>query len=203
MSAPTPTAKKLMTADEFWDYCQLPENEHKPLELVRGEVIELPSPKKIHGVVCYNIARRIGDFVERVRKGYLTTNGSGVQLEHDPDTVRGPDVAYFTDADKFADLDPGWGEVPPVLAVEVLSPSDKQRKVMEKIGDYLRNGVSVVWLVNFEERFVTVFRRSEPPKTVDELQELTADELPGFSCRVTDFFRLPGDQPPDLTSPPS
>lgn len=186
---------KLMTADEFWDFVHLPENENKLLELVRGEVIEMPSPMKIHGVVCGNIARLLGNYSFEVGKGYITTNDSGVILERDPDTVRGPDVAYYTDAEAYSDLHPKWGETPPILAVEVLSPSDKWHKVAQKIATYLDSGVLIVWLVDTEEQFVTVYRLHHSPQVLDRHQELAPEELPGFRSRVGTFFRLPGDKP--------
>jgi Uma2 family endonuclease len=45
----TTTAKKLMTAEEFCDWVHQPEQDDKWFELVRGEVIELPSPTKPPG----------------------------------------------------------------------------------------------------------------------------------------------------------
>src|SRR5437588_4805347 len=97
---------KRMTADEFCDWVHRPENDNKWFELVRGEVIELPPPMKRHGVVAWNVARALDAYVREQRKGYLTINDAGVILERDPDTVRGPDVAYYQDADRFEDLHP-------------------------------------------------------------------------------------------------
>ncbi len=196
------TAKKLMTAEEFCDWVHQPEQEDKWFELVRGEVIELPPPFKPHGVVCYNIGRILGNFLFERGKGYLTGNDSGVILERDPDTVRGPDVALYEDANTFAELHPKYGEVPPRLAVEVFSPSDRLGKVMRKIMDYLRNGVELVWLIDPETRNVTVHRPGKEPYVVEENQELTGEDvLPGFRCQVIDFFRLPGDKPKTEQSP--
>src|SRR3954452_9563868 len=150
MSTATATAR--MTADEFLEFVHRPENEGRWFELVRGEVIELPPPTKKHGVVSANIAFALGGYIRQARKGYITANDSGTLLERDPDTVRGPDVAYFTDARRYDDLHPKYGEEPPVLAVEVLSPDDRAARVLAKVDDYLRNGVRVVWLVDPEGR---------------------------------------------------
>jgi Uma2 family endonuclease len=118
-----------------------------------------------------------------------------VILERDPDTVRGPDVAVYEDANTFAELHPKYGEVPPRLAVEVLAPNDRAGKVLRKINDYLRSGVRLVWVIDPEIRTVTVHRPGQPQAEFDENQELTgADVLPGFRCRVADFFLLPGEQ---------
>src|SRR5215469_7000192 len=143
----TTTAKKLMTAEEFGDWVHQPEQANKWFELVRGEVIELPAPMKPHGAVCVNIIRILSSFTFEQGKGYLTSNDSGVILERDPDTVRGPDIAFYEDASTFAELHPKYGEVPPRLAVEVMSSSDRYTRITEKINDYLNNRVEMVWLI--------------------------------------------------------
>jgi Uma2 family endonuclease len=123
----------------------------------------------------------------------VASNDAGVVLREDPDTVVGPDVAYYTDANTFEDVHPKWGDVPPVLAVEVQSPNDKMREVMAKVAEYLQNGVRTVWLVNYEERFLTVFDVGQPPVIVNEADPVPAlPNLPGFSHTLSDFFRLPG-----------
>jgi Uma2 family endonuclease len=192
----TATIKKLMTAEEFCDWVHQPEQADKWFELVRGEVIELPPPFKPHGAVCYNIGRILGNFLFERGKGYLTGNDSGVILERDPDTVRGPDVALYEDANTFAELHPKYGEVPPRLAIEVLSPNDRANKVLRKINDYLRCGVGMVWVIDPEIRTATVHQPGKPQVELTENQEITGEDvLPGFRCLVGDFFRLPGDKP--------
>ena len=185
---------KLMTADEFYDFVQLPENDARTLELVRGEVIELSRPTRIHGVVCTIIARMLSNYTERKRIGYVTSNDTGVVLLDD--TVRGPDVAYYDDVQAFDELPEKWGDTPPRLAVEVLSPNDRADFVNMKITDYLDNGVEVVWLVDPSARTVTVYRADAGPQVVGEKAKLTGDPaLPGFRCKVADFFAMPGDKP--------
>src|SRR5207249_4845132 len=100
------TTTRLMTAEEFGDWVQRPENADRLFELVRGEVIEFPLPGKIHGVVCANVGGRLGNFTFEQGKGYVTSNNAGVILTRNPDTVRGPDIAYFEDANTFAELPP-------------------------------------------------------------------------------------------------
>ncbi len=189
------TAKKLMTAEEFSDWVHQPEQANKWFELVRGEVIELPPPMKPHGVVCIRVSYLLTAYTDQRGFGYVTCNDTGVLLERDPDTVRGPDVALYEDANTFADLHPKYGEVPPRLAVEVLSPNDRANKLLRKINDYLRCGVGMVWVIDPEIRTVTVHQPGKPQIELTENQELTGEDvLPGFRCRVADFFALPGDR---------
>lgn len=192
--------KKLMTVDEYWDFVNLPRNADRFFELRRGEVIELSRPKKPHGIVASNIATELTLYARQVCKGYVLTNDTGVVLEDAPGTVVGPDVAYCIDANTYNEVEPKWVETPPVLTVEVLSPNDKMSNVNEKIADYLRAGVKVVWLADPELKTVTVYRTARNHvvlKSADAL--IGGDDLPGFTCRVADLFLLPGESP---ESPP-
>ena len=195
-------AKKLMTVDEFWDFVHRPENQERDFELIRGEVVEVSRPRHPHGRVIMRLGFLIEQYSERIGAGYVVTD-SGLVLEETPGTVVGPDVAYYTDTREFADLDPKWAEVPPVLVAEVRSPNDKPNALIERIGEYLRSGVKLVWLVDFEDRTVSVHRLNANSVVFRGDQELTGgDDLPGFTCRVSDLFRLPGDRPAAPPSPP-
>lgn len=196
-TAPQPTTlPRLMTADEFWDYCQLPENRNRSLELVRGEVVEVSRPTMRHGAVCHAFSMELGLYARQTRSGCVTVNDAGVVLARDPDSVVGPDVAFFTHVTRYADLPAKWSLSPPLLAVEVLSPSDKPSEVHAKVCDYLANGVRVVWLADPEAQSVTVFRPGRTPEVLDAAATLTGgDDLPGFACRVLDLFVMPGDAP--------
>lgn len=197
-------AKKLMTADEFWEFVHRPENLDRDFELIRGEVVEVSRPRTPHGKVSARLVYRLEQYAERRGLGYVTRGDAGVALGDKPESVLGPDIAYFTDVNRFEDLHPKWCDVPPVLAVEISSPSDRPGRTNAKIREYLANGVKVVWQVDYEERNVTVYRPNRNLEVIGEDGELTGgDDLPGLSVRVADLFKLPGDRAAaPSTSPP-
>jgi len=79
---------------------------------------------------------------------------------------------------------------PPLLIAEVLSPSDTQEEIVERVNEYLDCGVPVVWICNPYFKTVTVHRRGVDPLALGSQEMLTGDpELPGFSAKVADFFR--------------
>ena len=85
-----------------------------------------------------------------------------------------------------------------------MSPNDRPNSLIAKIRDYLRNEVKVVWLVDYEDRTVSVFRPNLTPDVFTESQELTGgEEMPGFSCRVADFFRMPAELHAPAPPPPA
>jgi Uma2 family endonuclease len=51
-----------------------------------------------HGEIVVNLAALLWNFIRAQRLGRLVASDSGVWLERDPDTVREPDIAFFSGA---------------------------------------------------------------------------------------------------------
>lgn len=137
------------------------------------------------------MSRLLGDFVEGRRLGWTPSSECGYQcFPDDPRKVRKPDASFITGARLSADqLNEGHVKIPPDLAVEVVSPHDLFGEVQRKVGEYLRAGVRLVWVVAPEERTVLVHRPDGTASRLEEEDELSGEAvLPGFSCRVGDLF---------------
>ena len=112
----------LYTAEEFG---RRPDPGY-PEELVRGRIVTMPPPGSRHGKVCYNVAYRMGRFLEDHDLGHVLTNDSGVITERGPDTVRGADISFYSyERVPKGPLPPGYLDVTPDLVFEVLSPEDR------------------------------------------------------------------------------
>jgi Uma2 family endonuclease len=158
-------------------------------ELVRGEIVKVPPAEFWHGFICGNIGAILRDFGRRTGHGHVATNDSAVIIN--PDTVRGADVCYYSEARwPRAQVGQGPPPVPPDLVVEVYSPSNRPGEMLEKVSEYLRAGVPMVWTVHPERRNLTIYRGDDPTPLVltetDVVENLP--ELPGFHCRVAEFF---------------
>ncbi|MGL4553238.1 MAG: Uma2 family endonuclease [Gemmataceae bacterium] len=192
-TAPTTT---LMTAEDYWEWGQRAENSRKRTELVRGEVVEMSSPGEIHGSVCWLISFLFGLYVVKRGRGRATANDTGLVVEEGPDTVRGPDLMFFDESRALGTLNWKHARQIPQLVIEVVSPTDTTNKINRRIGEYLRRGVPLVWIVDPADRTVGVHRRGELPKTLDETDELTGDDvLPDLKWRVAELFTLPASAP--------
>lgn len=180
------TAEALMTAEEFG---KRPDPGY-PEELVRGRIVAMPPPDRRHGYVCLKAGRILGNFVEEHDLGRVMSNDSGVITEHDPDTVRGADVAYYSYARlPRGPLPTGYGPEVPELVVEVLSEHDRWRKVIEKVAEYLAAGALAVVVLDPEPRTAHVFSPTDPPRTLGLDDELALPGvLEGFAVRVGRFF---------------
>jgi Uma2 family endonuclease len=175
----------LMTAEEFFA-----KHQNDRVELVRGIVVEMPMPETLHGFICAQFARFIGNFADDHDLGRVMTNDSFVKLAALPDTVRGPDV-YFVSYAKLpkGKIPKGMLEVIPELVVEVRSPSDMWTSVISKVLDYLGAGVLAVVVVNPDREAVAVYRSSMEEQHFTKDQELTLpDVLPGFVLPLKKLF---------------
>jgi Uma2 family endonuclease len=173
----------LLTAEEFAKTGHATDG----CELVRGEVVQLPPPGQDHGSVCANAVHLLKTWTKAQSRGRVICNDAGIITRRDADSVRGVDVAVF--------LSPNWQppqgytSEPPDLAVEVRSPDQSWTAITDKVAEYLRMGVRLVWVIDPRRRRVTVFRPDEEPTTFAAENELDGGEvLPQFRCQVAEFF---------------
>jgi Uma2 family endonuclease len=164
-------------------------------ELIRGRLREKPMTKRNrwHSRIEAKISQVLLNWLERQPKprGEVLSGEAGCRLRRNPDSTVGIDVVYIS-AD-LAAHDPEETSLidgVPVLAVEILSPSDKQEEINEKIDEYLVTGVAVVWVVDPHFQTVRVHRPGLPPELFNTGQELSGEpHLPGFRVPVADIFR--------------
>ena len=181
------TQTRLITADEFLVW---PDEPGFRQELIRGEVVTMSLAGGLHGKVASKILRLVGNHVEAARLGETYAAETGFIVEHDPDTVRGADVAFVGNVRLVLITNP-VKHIPfgPDLVVEVLSPNDRYGEVEEKVRMWLAAGSQLVWVVDPEARIVVVYRPRAEPVALREDQEVDGgDVIPGFRCRVADFF---------------
>lgn len=201
---PTTTPETGMTAEEFYDWANRPENAGRRLELDEGGVVEMPSPGVAHALVCWFVIRVLTEYVVRRGSGHLLTNDCGLVVRRRPDTVRGPDVMLSLESLQLDQATRGHKDDLPALVVEVISPSDKEKATNRRVRQYLERGVPLVWVIYPETRLVNVCRPNEFPKTLDETDELTGNGvLPDFACPVRDLFTPPGLSPAAAAPEPS
>jgi Uma2 family endonuclease len=198
VTVPPPT----MTADDFAEFVDRPENAGRWWELDRGRVIEMPPPKPQHGTVCGWVAYHLWSYAIRRGRGRVTTNDTGLIVEQNPDTVRGVDIMFFDESVPLTQITRRYEQQLPVLVVEVWSPSDRRNQMNRRVAQYMARGIPIVWLVDPDDLSVAVHRPGVVPVVAEWDDELTGfDLLPDFRCKVADLFTLPG-QPPAAPAQP-
>jgi Uma2 family endonuclease len=185
----TVISSPLMTTEEM---LALPEN-GVDRELIRGKLREKPMTmrNRRHSRVENRTGTVLENWLETRPKprGEIVSGEAGLRLCRDPDTTVGIDVAYVSAEVAAIEPEAAFFEGPPVLAVEIPSPSDTHQDVDEKVELFLESGVAIVWIVNPRFRTVTVYRPGAAPVMFSGTQELTAEpHLPGFRVPVDQLF---------------
>jgi Uma2 family endonuclease len=157
-------------------------------ELVQGRVVTMPPAQGPHGFSCLAIGSFIFQHARANRLGFALSNDTGVVLARNPDTVRGPDVAFWC-YERLPKLPKGYIPIAPDLAVEVISPSNRLQAIRQKIREYFANGTKRVWVIYPETRKVRVFVSPSKSSVLSETDTLDGEEvIPGFRCNVADLF---------------
>ena len=186
MTVAVATDEKLMTAEEFG---VLPSS-RRPMELVRGTIVYMNVPGPRHGQMCGNAVWIFQDFVKRHDVGHVLCNDSGVVTEHDPDTVRGMDVSFYS----YSRLPKGplparYVDVVPELVVEVRSPDDRWSRILKKVSEYLEAGVTAVCVLDPKTETARVYSAEDTEQILTADQDLLFPNiLPGFAVPVRRFF---------------
>jgi Uma2 family endonuclease len=159
------------------DLVRMPRDGRK-YELVDGQVRVSPGGAR-HGRVCVNLVVRLEAAVRAGgRLGHVFDSSTAFRLP--AGDVRSPDVSFVA-AGRFPDgeeLPKGFPDLAPDLAVEVLSPEDRPRDVLDKVGEYLEAGVRLVAVVDPERRRANLYR------SLTEVLTLGADDVVDLSAIV-------------------
>lgn len=161
-------------------------------ELVDGEVRVSPAGGR-HGQLCVELVARIHAHVRERRLGVVFDSSTGFRLagrKAGQQDVRSPDVSFVAAFRLPGDRAPaGFVELAPDLAVEVLSPDDRRREVLEKVGEFLDAGTRLVWVLDPELRTAAVYRSLTDIRRLSEIDCLDGEDvLPGFGCVLGDIF---------------
>ncbi|MFO0937513.1 MAG: Uma2 family endonuclease [Gemmataceae bacterium] len=179
-------ALPLLSGDEFLRQ----HGGERGLELVRGIVRRKELPGARHGLICQRLSFHIGLYLETNEIGYLLTNDTFVRTEQFPESFRGPDLQFFSYARMPKGTVPtGVPDVAPNLVIEVRSPSETMKSLLQKAVEYLDANVNVVVLIDPDERSATVVQSDGNPHVMRTDQTLTFPGLlPGFALPLNILF---------------
>ena len=138
----------------------LPEDGNR-YEILHGELLVTPLPSVGHQYISGQLYRRLANWCHS-HTGWAVLAPGGVFVSEA--TWLEPDIAVYPSA-PFAHRD--WRQTPPpVLVVEIASPSTARRDRHRKRPAYLSHGVGEVWTVNEEKRTIERWTAaSEFPET--------------------------------------
>jgi Uma2 family endonuclease len=180
-----PTPAKL-TYDDFVNF---PDDGQRH-ELIDGEHYVTPSPATVHQRLVGRLHLAVGNWLQSHPVGEVFLAPFDVVLSHH-DIVE-PDLLVVLSSQSEI-VTPAHVRGAPALVVEVLSPGTWRRDTGLKQRLYDRVGVREYWLVDPDERTVTICHRSfdgafaadAPLRNADVISSAV---LPGFSLGLDQLF---------------
>src|SRR5579871_308725 len=117
------------------------------------------NPTRRHQRILRNIARLFEDYESASGRGEAICAPCDILIQRRPLRTRQPDLLFIGNerlAQNPPPTDPSPLLVAPELVVEILSPSDTEGVMKEKLRDYRKVGVLECWVVNVDTRIVEV-----------------------------------------------
>lgn len=184
--------QRVMTAEEFVLHRGELPDAGQWAELVRGVPVTLTPPDIDHGTIVLNLSKAFSSYIHASFNGYACFD-LGLKVEARPDTVFFPAVSFFTQGERFAEADKDFTESPPVLVVELMTTKDRRQNISERVNAYLGHGVTVIWLVDPQQRTVHVVLAGQAaPRRLSERESLAGEPvLQGFQMPVAELFAVP------------
>jgi Uma2 family endonuclease len=180
-----PESTRLVTAEEL---ARLPDDGYR-YELVGGRLIRTSPVSFDHGRVVMRMGFLLSRHLEEHPIGVIGTE-IGFKLASNPDTVRGPDIAFLKNERVPSRDKRGFFKGAPDLVIEVLSPEDRPGETREKIEGYLAQGVPFVVVIDPDDKTATTFRpgtASAALRSESDVLDLS-DVIPGFRCQLREIF---------------
>jgi len=149
-------------------------------ELIEGEIVLSPNAKKRHNDAVRRIERALLPLEE---KGFIVLGEVACRLTDK--SLPNTDAAVFLQ-ERWDAVDPDdFTRESPALAIEVVSPGNRNPKLLTKVDLYLTHGAEQVWLVYPKKKTVHVLtpdgedRESRVGETI---------EFHGIRILVADIF---------------
>ncbi len=143
------------TLDDLRALEQLPENADKTFDLLNGEIREVPTPEFIHKLIVARIVYFLMNWAFPIHLGEVVGDNTSYTPPNGDELI--PDVSFIT-TERLPKPMPKKFFFAPDLAVEVFSPSNREREMQERAQSYLAADTRIVWVVYPVTRVVDVYR---------------------------------------------
>jgi len=166
------------------------------LELIKGKIYKMsPAPSRVHQKVLTNLFRPIANFLDgKPCELYVAPFDVRFPKESKDDkdiyTVLQPDLCVICDKSK---LDDRGCLGAPDLVIEILSPGNNKKELLNKYKVYEEFGVKEYWVVSQSDQNILIYTLSGegkyvPSKIFTLSEKVSSSALPGFVLKIDDVF---------------
>ena len=176
-----------MTDEQFFEFCQI----NRDLSIERnkfGDISIMPPTGSETGNRDARIIQQLMNWTDADGTGIAFSSSAGFKLSTGAD--RSPDASWMKLArwdslseeqqEKFAPICPDF-------VVELRSPSDNLKPLLEKMAEYMREpGIQLGWLIDRKNRKVYIYRPGMPEECLDDPAIVSGEPvLPGFVLNMS------------------
>lgn len=162
------------------------------LELIKGRIFRIsPAPSLTHQRLCGLIYVKLYAYLsDKTGEAFVSpfdVRLPAVSMEDEAIfTVVQPDVCVICDAGK---LDERGCMGAPDLIVEVLSPGNNKKELIDKFTIYEEAQVKEYWVINPEKKIVIIYHLNGKGR-FQEAKDPVSAIFPDFKLNVTELFRI-------------
>ena len=161
-------------------------------EIIDGQKVEVLPMGALAGRLANRLAYHLNAHAVPKKLGEANVEN----LFHLPlsvDRNRRPDVAYVSydrwPSGRRLSYEQNAWDVVPNITIETINPSDFNEEVLEKIDEYFRAGVELVWIVYPKQKQVYVYQSPTSIQVLTEKDTLDGGKvLPGFQLPLKELF---------------
>jgi Uma2 family endonuclease len=167
------------------DLLRLPKDGNK-YEVVDGELRVSPAGWA-HERVVASLMAQLSVHAKANRQGDVL--GSNALYVLPNGNKRAPDVSFVARGRLESAGGSAWLSLVPDLAVEVRSPNDSARHVLDTVGEYLAAGVRLVWVIDPERQSAAAYRSPTDVREIGPSGVLEGEDvLSGFACPLSEIL---------------
>jgi len=140
---------------DYADYLATPDDGQR-YQVIDGSLVVTPAPSPIHQRISSRLERQLEDYFHARSLGEVLHAPIDLILtRHD---ILGPDILVVSDPQHVSRR---GIEGPPLLVVEILSPSTRAQDRGDKARRYAELGIAHYWIVDPDERTLECYTSSE------------------------------------------
>ena len=157
-------------------------------ELIDGKLYLLGTPNRMHQFLVAKLSFLFQFHIfQKKGKCHVYVSPFGVKLFDDDKTWVEPDIVVICEKDIMTNE--GCSGAPDML-VEVVSLNNAKHDYITKLMKYQKAGVKEYWIVDPEQKKVSVLNFQHPEKTEEYSYDdvITSEVLEGLELRINDFI---------------
>lgn len=183
-------AEQVEDADDATGRREAVDEDRKGYELIDGTWVEKPEMGLAASIVTNLLQHALTGHVLPAALGSVAGAEGGYQLfANQPKSIRKPDVSFVAKGRMPSKVPTGNGKFVPDFVAEVVSPNDEAEALEQKLDEYLRAGVRLVWVVYPNTQVVYVYRPDGTAARKTRTESLDGESVfPGLTLPVEDLF---------------